>query len=352
MQNNSQSTIKKPSNLDSFTPVGECQLNQTPGMLYGVLRRERFPEIEEIIHCLSRGFVGMLVASTNVGKSTLVRNLLISLCIGRPFAPLVLSQTKRRVALIDCEDSLDTLKKDLQIMSSDLSEQDISTLDENLFVICDEQDSVDLRLSLSDPNHFKAIVERLKMFRPDLIIVDTISSAFIIQDENNNAEVNEHVMSKLRSLARLTKAAVLALHHSGKASAEFGAIRELSHRGRGASAFGDQSRVILNLDRDSKTNEIVLRCGKSKGEPFTSTVFRLDKSLRWFEKTGELDWKSDFDSWLGALDDGRTYTTSELLAGARSDSTGYRDINTACRAGYLKKVSRGKYEKLSNCQRL
>lgn len=339
-------SVKPVSYSDSINLIGDDHMKFSPGMSFGDLRKIKFPPEDKIIHCLPRGFFGILVGVTNAGKSTLLRNLLINLGIGRPFEPLVTKTTPRRIAVIDNEETLDGLQRELNLMCSDFSKQEQSILEENILIMCDVRDLKNAQLKLSNPDHLRAVLEKLRAFKPDLIVVDTISSCFEIQDENSNAEVNRLVLSVLNELARLTNAAVLAAHHGGKAFGEYGSTREASHRGRGASAFGDQAKLILNLDRDLRTGEVLLSCGKAKGERFTTTAFRHDSPIRWYRKTSERMWKSGFETWLDKIVEGKVYSAVELENEATSESTGRRYIKDGVKWKFLNKVSHGKYEKV------
>jgi membrane protease YdiL (CAAX protease family) len=66
------------------------------------------------------------------------------------------------------------------------------------------------------------------MFGADLVVVDTISAAFAVKDENSNSEVASKIFKPLLRMARETKAAILAAHHVGKI---IGFVEEIPFRG-------------------------------------------------------------------------------------------------------------------------
>ncbi len=79
----------------------------------------------------------------------------------------------------------------------------------------------------------------------------------------------------------------------------------------GAAAFADQSRVILNLERDA-TDDVILSCPKLKGEKFADTIFRYDSQKRWFVKQGESIIRTNYEILLEIFDDGKTFKRSEI----------------------------------------
>jgi RecA-family ATPase len=234
---------------------------------------------------LGRGEVGMVNAVNNAGKTTLLRNLMVSLCTGRAYAPLGNFSLPKRVAFLDFEDTLTFLRQDLRVMLAACSGSEQARFSDNALLVCEARlDDEDL--SLSKQYHFFTVTERLHGFAPDLIIVDTIASAFQIRNENDNAEVRAFITRPLKQLAKDCNAALLAAHHIGKAKAEEGQTREASHKGRGASSFADMARLVLNLEKDNINDTVILSCAKVKGQKFADTILRLNLATRWFASQG------------------------------------------------------------------
>ncbi len=322
---------------------------QTIGHTFGELQKLELPKRDEIIRGLGRCENGILNSITNAGKTTLIRDLALSLVAGREFGPLTNGTHKRRVAIIDSEDTLTFLRSDINKMISEFTNLERNLVNERLLLICDVS-IADEDLCLNKAEHFKLLVDRLIEFDPDIIFVDTISKCFVINNENDNSEVKERVMKPLKRLGRLTDSAVLAAHHIGKAKLEEGSTREGSHRGRGASAFGDQSRVILNLERDSANDTVILSCPKLKGLSFPDQILRLNSETRWFEFVGENKTETNYDLVVEMFADGVTYTTRETVTefeGVIAERTVKRMLNEAVKHGDLHKVKQGHYCKSS-----
>jgi RecA-family ATPase len=331
-----------PINADAADPKNEIP---KIGLTFGELEELELPTREEIIHGLARGENGLINAVTNVGKTTLIRNAALSLVCGKSFPPIVSAGRKRRVVIIDSEDSLVFLRSDLNKMLADFSEADKQNVRENLLLVCDVSfQNEELRINKIE--HFDLIVSTICDFKADIVFVDTISRSFVIHNENDNSEVKERVMKPLKRLAKITDAAVLASHHIGKAKLEEGSSRENSHRGRGASAFADQSRIILNLERDA-TDDVILSCPKLKGEKFPDTIFRYDSEKRWLIKQGVSVTRTNYEILMELFDDDKTLKRAEIdemLEGVMSKQTITRQLSIAVTHGELAR-NKGYYSK-------
>jgi RecA-family ATPase len=181
------------------------------------------------------------------------------------FYPLVERGTPRRVLLLNLEGSGSRFQSDLRVMTRDFSEIELTT--QNFFpthapVIGDEP------LSLS--RHMKLMEAHARRVKSDDIIIDTASAAFSLRNENDNSEVANSVMKPLVKLARRLNCLVILIHHIGKAKLEEGSTREQAHRGRGASAWGDFSTSIFNLEADAK----------DKREPDSSDLWQTERRGR------------------------------------------------------------------------
>ncbi len=323
------------------------------GFTYGELIKLELPPREEIIFGLGRGEVGLFNAVNNAGKTTILRNLMVSLGIGKPFPPFGNFTLPKRVAFLDFEDTLSYLRKDLSVMLASFSDSERTRFKDNALLICEYTDGQGEDLSLSKLNHFGVLTENLIEFAPDLIIVDTISSAFQIHDENNNAEVRKSIMRPLKRLAKDVDAAVLVAHHIGKPKGEEGQTKEASFRGRGASSFADMSRLILNLEKNGIDETVSLICAKVKGAKFTDLKLKLNPETRWYESQGECREVTNYSLLMEMFADGREYSTKEVIEefeGVMSARNTKSYLGKAVKNNDLKKVKHGIYQIVSNLQ--
>lgn len=316
------------------------------GYTFGELQKLDLPRREEIIRGLAKGENGLLNAVTNVGKTTLIRNLALSLVCGHLFSPLSVSNKKYRVVIIDSEDSLSFLRSDISKMIVDFSEAEKELVRQNLLLVC-EFDLQGEDLKLNKPEHFNLIASTITDFKADIVFIDTISKSFSIRNENDNSEIKEFVMKPLHRLARLTGTAILASHHIGKAKLEDGHAKENAHKGRGASSIADLSRTIFNLERDSVNDTVILSCPKTKGEKFQNTILKLEKESRWFIREREYLIQTNYEILIEVFTDGESYKRKEIdeiLEGQMSKATITRTLNDAVKRGDLTK-QKGIYSK-------
>lgn len=240
---------------------------------------------EKIISELEASEVGVVFASTDVGKTTLSLNLSLMLATGGSFAPLVeAKEGGRRVLYIDGESRKVRLQADITRMLRDWNDGKTTLVDQNFHLACDTTVNGD-QLDLTKHNHLKWLQEKAAQIKPDLIILDTMVSLFSLSNENDNSEVARKVMKPLAKLASDTGAAVLLLHHIGKLSEDSQASTR-AYRGRGASAIGAAARMVLLLKQDPNDQDLVsLSCAKVKGKKFSDVLVKLDREARWFINT-------------------------------------------------------------------
>lgn len=309
-----------------------------------------FPDTEPVIVGLEKGEVGLLIASTNIGKTTLALNLALSLAAGKTFKPLTKDGAKpKRVLVIDGETRRRRMQRDIHTMEREWLAEEQELLKENLYVMCDSELNGST-LTLSNAQHMAAVKEEALHFRPDLIIVDTLAELFSVVSENDNAEMQNKVMRPLNQLAKDTDAAVLVLHHIGKMSEEAQASTQ-AYRGRGASAIGGSARLVLTLTPDNKNKRIVtLSCGKSKGDDFEDMMLRLNQELRRFVPI-EGNVATKLDGYQQTLAAARTLKRPfnrrdlvERLSEELSSSTVDKNLKAAFQRGDLLKLNMGVYD--------
>ncbi len=325
---------------------------QPIGMLWRELKGIEFPKIERILFHLGRGQVGMVVASTNIGKTTLALNLTLTLTSGGFFPPIIeTSHGERRVMFIDGEGTKGEFQADVKHMMRDWSPKERLFIDDNLLILCDEE-IADAPLDLSDPNHMAAVMLKAQEFKPDLIIVDTMAALFNLVNENDNAEIKSHVMSPLKKLAREAKAAVLLQHHVGKQSEE-ARTNTNAYLGRGGSNLGALARSVVTLTVPDRKDpqRVILSVPKSKGYHLPDVVMRLDRDSRWFIVKDEAPPKA-----ASSLDDVVQFVVKEMsraeiveaFNGKYSERTVEDNLSLAVERELLRKVRRGRYAPITS----
>jgi hypothetical protein len=314
-------------------------------------------EKEEILYGVHRGQVAQIVSVTNVGKSTLMLNVCLALASGQEFLPLVQKSGKpRRVLYVDLEATGAELRADMDIMIRKLH---APTLAHENFIPIVGATVNKHPLNLSKAQHMTHLINFARTNGADLIVIDPVSLAFSLSDENSNAEVIERVVRPLKRLASRTNAAIVFLHHIGK---QYESSNESAYQGRGASAFGSLARTVFNLSsqRQMGYGFVKLWCSKSKrGRPFRSVLLQLVDDSRWFDLIKEAP-PSD-DSFTAeeiaefiASKEPNEVQTKDIYSAFKthtSESTIKRLRDEALKARLIKKVAHGKYRTGENYER-
>lgn len=180
----------------------------------------------------------LIWAAPGVGKTMLTLSLALAVAgAGRLLGWN--SPDPRRVLVIDGEMPLDDLKGRLEVLSGTIEGLDLAAARENLTILARHQQDPDTRFpDFGAADEQDAILDLIRQYRPDVIILDNLSTLATLDDENGAAETQRLV----KLLARLKQAriGVIVVHHSGKSGNAF----------RGSSMLATTFEVILGLTRD------------------------------------------------------------------------------------------------------
>jgi hypothetical protein len=225
-----------------------------------------------IIHGLEPGEVGAIFAAVNVGKSTLSRNLALSLACGRSYLNLTQSGEPIRTLLLNFEGGRRRFYREIKSMASGLDNHEQSLTRKNFrFLLHDNPDHrIDgKRLDLKNSAHREWLTKHIKHHGFKFVVVDTITAAIQFKNENSNEEWQEYT-KWLEDIAVETQACVLFIHHEGKRGLEStGQSAPRAHRGRGGSANSQLAQLVINLEsrEDRGSKYLVMGLGKLKDEP-------------------------------------------------------------------------------------
>lgn len=318
------------------------------GMLWGDFRQRKFADAEPILFGVRRGNVGLLVAETEVGKTTLALNLSLTLAANRTFPPFISERRGGlRVMYVEGESTRAELQEDITRMMVDWSDEERALVDRNLLVLCEEEFE-DQLLNLADKQHRALVMRAAQEFKPDLTVIDTMAALFNLGEENSNTEAKVVVMQPLKMLAKEANGAVLLAHHIGKPKSEEGSTSVHACKGRGASNFGGLARSVVVLVGDkADERRVVLSVPKAKGYRLPKTVMRLDNDARWFRVTNEQP--PDETTCLQAVATfvTRRMKTAEIVEGLKgwySRSAVEEALKEAASRGQLRKPKHGWYE--------
>jgi len=330
--------------------LSQTAVHKLHGLSWGDLSKREFTNTEKIIFGLVRGNVGTMFAVTNLGKTTFTLNLALTLAAGRTFHPFVKNNPiwGRRVLIVDGESTQPELKADLDVMMRNWSLAERELVKQNLFIVCDEELG-DEPLDLAKSEHIEALGEVALTFKPDLIIIDTMSALFTLRNESDNAEIKRAVMQPLKKLGKDANAVVWLLHHIGKQNEDGRAIVG-AYLGRGGSNIGGLSRVVTALKQDVKDREsIIFSLEKAKGYHLEPVRMTLDRDARWFVPSNEvvMPEPTNYQLIISTVRNfGRMAKRKEVveaLAGKMSDSTITRNLSEAVTRGDLVSPKVGYY---------
>ena len=226
--------------------------------------------------------VAIIQAATNAGKTTLLRNVALSMAAGRMFLPFYDGFRPIKLAYFDFENDLQDVQGDIRIMMRVFDDEEKRNIAKNFVVI---------PKGLMDGDVFqfntgeKWVDSLIKNNRIEFILVDNVSAAFDLMDENSNAEVKRKILKPLSRMALKNNCAFVFAHHYGKGKTELESAGV--HAGRGASNLQNLAKTVFNMFGEvSKGEPVTVECAKRKsdGGQCYSEVFQL-RDDRWFHHT-------------------------------------------------------------------
>ncbi len=235
--------------------------------------------------CLPSGKVGLIVAPGGTGKSQLVLQLGYAIATGRekytPWKPGRAGQ----VLLICAEDEEDELHRRFERLARDdfrgaHAEEVIQRLRDNLFIV--PRVGQDNLLTRDNGGEVRqtGLVERLaKTVAPlsdlRLIAIDPVARSR--GGEENSAEDTTRFVEAVETLAKLTGAAVVIVHHANKASMQGGDQNQSASRG--SSALTDGVRLQINLGYPNQ-DEHKLLAGVDAAKCLVAKITKTNYSAR------------------------------------------------------------------------
>lgn len=194
------------------------------------------------------GFLSFLVAPGGAKKSTVAMVEAVAMASGRELLPGEGPIRSMRVWLHNAEDDLAEMQRRLAavLLHFGLTHADLNG---NLFMTSGREMKLQLARTGRDgpeitPGVVDALVERLVTAKIDVLILDPLGALHTLPENSNEAA--NLLSGALREVAHRADAAVVILHHAGKAAA-----MDMDAAGagasRGASAFVDAARVVRQL---------------------------------------------------------------------------------------------------------
>jgi len=301
---------------------------------------------DDLMIGVRRRQVTIFASVTNVGKTTVMLNHALAAAGGQAWLPLLpyIPEKPLKVVFIDGESTDDELKKDTRRMLDRIGFAEIAL--DNFIPVVDGQIDGE-PLDLTKQKHFIHIKRFVEYHKPDILIIDTITSLFSIYNENDNAEIVRKVIRPLKALAIAGDCAVWASHHIGKAGESEQA--EGAYKGRGASAFGANVRGVITLQKEKSLGDgyVKLSLEKSKGCKMEPVNLKLDFAGRTFDLCAPPPVATTPYEQLIGIFNGVPLKTREVKQSLSkfSDATLERLLKEAVDNGDLVQPTRGSYGK-------
>lgn len=247
------------------------------------------PPLDPVLPGLLAGTFGICAAAGGTGKTTFLLQLCFSLASGGRlcgglFDDLVDAASQRkpcRVVMVCAEESADIVQNRLHAIadfvlsgndSPDLfdANQVLDALERNfiLFPLQGIANAALLNADLEPTETYSQLLEACKGAR--LVVLDPLRK--LHRGDENSSLAMEAVGQLLQHLATQTGAAVIAAHHTNRASANDG-TSDSALASRGSTALTDGARWQLNLSRPSP--ELLKRYGIAVDEEAQFRYVRL-----------------------------------------------------------------------------
>mgnify|MGYP006191490865 CR=1 FL=1 len=262
-----------------FTPTSDTNNKNFSGSKNSGLKlfnnvNEEIPKLLEPIFP-KKGLIS-LVGSSDTGKSTLLRQLSISIAFGLDeFLGYKLNTNTRNVIYVSTEDDAvsvgHTLKKQVIGLFKEKHVDILDNLNHIKFIF-------DSNTDLKNPsNILSQINDDLNLIGADLVIIDAFTDVFN-GDLNSSTKVREF-LHKFSLLADYHNCLFLILHHTGKRTEKFTASKD---NVLGSQAFEAKMRALFELKRVSN-NESKRSLVVTKGNYLSSSIKKEAKILTFDE---------------------------------------------------------------------
>jgi len=281
----------------------------------------KLPVREHIIMpWLKEGESAMIYAQAGVGKSMFTLSMALSIAGGGEVMGWK-SPKPYRVLFVDGEMHIDDIQSRSKMLMETVEGLDTETAKENLMVLARQyQDAHANFPDLADEDGRDYLIKYIREQKPDLVILDNLSTLATIEDENSAGQFSD-VIKFLMRLKQLDTACIL-VHHSNKGASSY----------RGSTKLATTFEVILGLEQLNNTKAqhgtaFTLKWDKYRGERDGRTTIKD----MWLNTTGQDDESPTWEHEVSADDEMHTmlelirsveFGTQEELAEALKCSTG------------------------------
>lgn len=214
---------------------------------------------------LPSGGTSIVVAKPKVGKTTLLRQMALSISRGRIFLDRYTSQGP--VIYFSVEEKVNEIRSHFKAMGADGSEP--------IYIFADR----------APRDTIEQLAPIIKEIKPALLILDTLFKIIRVKDTNDYAAVS-NALEPIQEIARNTGTHIMGVHHAGKGERE-GADGILGS----TAIFGAfDTAIILGRSGNKRTIKSIQRYGSD----LETSALLYDKATR-SSMLGPEDWKVKAD---------------------------------------------------------
>lgn len=232
---------------------------------------------------LREGDSALVWAAAGVGKTMFTLSLALAVAGGGTVLEWN-APRPRRVLVIDGEMPEDDLRERLISLAGSVEGIDMDAARKNLRLLARNGQSPDAAFpDFGDVSQHRAILRRIRRYRPDLVVLDNLSTLAGVADENSAAATQ--VIVKFLAMLKQAQIATIVVHHSNKAGTGY----------RGSTMLETTFECVIGLRKD-RGADVVDTSGTTKFR-FEWTKYRRkrgptirDTSARLEDAGGRLQW--------------------------------------------------------------
>ena len=243
-----------PSDTDDFFPEPQAKK-------LGELTRRVEDDPTELLRngYLCRGGGLLCVAPTGIGKSTFAAQAQILFALGRPIFGIEPTRPLRSLVIQAENDDGDMAEmRDGVIQGLGLSEEEIETAYESVFVVC--EDSRTSRLFFE-----KTLQPLLELYSPDLVWIDP-ALAYLGGDALSQRDVGAFLRNYLNPLLHRFNCAAVVIHHTNKPPSgnekQNWQAGDFAYLGAGSAEWANWARAVLAIRSIGSHSIFELRAAK------------------------------------------------------------------------------------------
>jgi len=230
-----QKEIERDNKVEKMEKgIGELSTNENMDEEYEIIKASSLlnDDIKEIPMLIPPLFhsvgLALLIGSSDIGKSTLLRQLCISVVTGLPFLGMKIQSIYRRALYVSSEDD-------------EMSTSFLLKKQNNEFMLMPE-DLDGLSFIFETDNLLERLEKELQKTRVDVIVIDALTD--LINSDLYKANDVRYFLNQYSQLAKKYQCLIIFLHHTRKNSEN---VAPSKNNSLGSQAIEAKSRLVLEF---------------------------------------------------------------------------------------------------------